>query len=152
MIKSIALGLLAGCAVVIVLASTRAPRIKPVAVTTSGVVRFPATSPATSHTLETRLYRIDDLILRFAKHEIELKRLVAPSTQPNADREALSKAEIVDAIIKLIEDTVYSDGWKDNGGSIGSIRELGGILIVQNTPAALDTIESLLDDLRQRTK
>jgi hypothetical protein len=152
MIKSIALGLLAGCAVVIVLASLRTPTLKPVAVTTSGVVRFSTTLPTSSPSMEVRLYRIDDLILRLANREIEIIRRVAPATQRGANLESLSKAEIVDAVIKLIEDTIDSDNWKDNGGAIGSIRELSGILIIQNTPEALDKIESLLDELRRRTK
>src|SRR3954471_21153387 len=102
MIKSIALGLLAGCAVVIALASTRTPKLKPVAVTTSSVVRLSTTLPTSSPSLEVRLYRIDDLILRLANREIEIIRRIAPATQRSADFESLSKAEIVDAIIKLI--------------------------------------------------
>src|SRR3954452_24703087 len=41
-----------------------------------------------------------------------------------------SPADMVDAYIKLIEDAVNPDTWKDNGGQIGMIRELNGLLVV----------------------
>src|SRR5688572_30643558 len=131
MLKSIALGLLAGCAVVIVLAMTRAPRERPVLATASGVVRLPST---TRQAIETRVYRIDDLIIAIASNEITIVKDL-PTTQPNEEVWPPSKGEIVDGIIDLIQDTVDSDNWKDNGGSNGSIREMGGLLIVSNTPA-----------------
>lgn len=153
MIKSIALGLLAGCAVVIVLSSTRSPHVKPILVTTPGSVRIPSSAPVTTSTsLETRLYRIDDLILRIANNQIWIGKRM-PTTHPVGEQVwPYSQAEIVDFIIKYIEDAIDSDTWKDNGGSIGSIRELGGMLIVQQTPTALDKIEAFLNELRQRTK
>ena len=43
---------------------------------------------------------------------------------------AETRAERTVAFTKLIQDTVASDTWKDNGGSVGSVRELSGQLIV----------------------
>jgi hypothetical protein len=148
MMKSIAFGLLAGCVVVVVLATTRSPRERPVPVTTSGIVRLPA---ATQQDVATRLFRIDDLIIRIANNDIAVTTQL-PTTQPDAKIWPLSKGEIVDMIINLIQDTIDSDNWKDNGGAVGSIREMRGILIVTNTPAVLDQIEVLLEQLPHRAK
>ena len=45
-----------------------------------------------------------------------------------------TRQELVDSIIKLIQDTVANESWKDNGGTVGSLRELSGQLIVTQTP------------------
>ena len=65
------------------------------------------------------------------------------------DRQGPARQELVDAIIKLIEDTVSSDSWKDNGGNVGSIRELGGQLIVTQTPENQRSLVRLLEQLRE---
>jgi type II secretory pathway component GspD/PulD (secretin)/TolA-binding protein len=61
-----------------------------------------------------------------------------------------TRQELVEAITKLIEDTVASDTWKDNGGTTGSIRELGGQLIVTQTPENQRELVKLLDQLREQ--
>jgi general secretion pathway protein D len=61
-----------------------------------------------------------------------------------------TRQELVEAIIKLIQDTVASDTWKDNGGNVGSIRELGGQLIVTQTPENQRALVKLLDQLREQ--
>src|SRR4051794_3623260 len=40
-----------------------------------------------------------------------------------------SPADMVDSYIKLIEDTVNTETWRDNGGDVGMIRELNGLLV-----------------------
>ena len=50
--------------------------------------------------------------------------------------------------IKLIESTVASDSWKDNGGSIGSIQELSGKLVITQTPDNHHAIEKVLEAMR----
>lgn len=60
-----------------------------------------------------------------------------------------TRAELVDAIIGLIQDTVASDSWKENGGSVGSIRELQGQLIVTQTPENQRSLVRLLEQLRE---
>ena len=59
------------------------------------------------------------------------------------------RQELVDQIIRLIEDTVSTDSWKDNGGAVGSIRELGGQLIVTQTPENQRSLVRLLEQLRE---
>src|SRR4051794_34962953 len=48
----------------------------------------------------------------------------APAQQPSATAD----------MIHLITDTVASDTWRDNGGNLGAIREIGGQLVVSQTP------------------
>jgi type II secretory pathway component GspD/PulD (secretin) len=61
-----------------------------------------------------------------------------------------TRTDLVESIIKLIQDTVASDTWKDNGGAIGSIRELQGQLIVTQTPENQRALVGLLEKLREQ--
>jgi Flp pilus assembly secretin CpaC/tetratricopeptide (TPR) repeat protein len=63
--------------------------------------------------------------------------------------EGPTRSELVEQIIQLIQDTVASDTWKDNGGTIGAIRELSGQLIVTQTPENQNAISKLLEKLRE---
>jgi Flp pilus assembly secretin CpaC len=65
------------------------------------------------------------------------------------DTGAATRADLVDAIIDLIQQTVSADTWKENGGTIGSIRELQGQLIVTQTPENQRALVQLLDQLRE---
>jgi type II secretory pathway component GspD/PulD (secretin)/tetratricopeptide (TPR) repeat protein len=60
-----------------------------------------------------------------------------------------TRQDLVDAITKLIEDTVATDTWKDNGGSVGALRELEGQLIVTQTPENHRQLINLLEQLRE---
>ena len=60
-----------------------------------------------------------------------------------------TREELVDSITKLIEETVGSDTWKDNGGSVGALRELQGQLIVTQTPENHRELVALLEKLRE---
>jgi general secretion pathway protein D len=60
-----------------------------------------------------------------------------------------TRQELVDSITKLIEDTVATDTWKDNGGSVGALRELEGQLIVTQTPENHRQLVNLLEQLRE---
>jgi general secretion pathway protein D len=60
-----------------------------------------------------------------------------------------TREELVESITKLIEDTVATDSWKDNGGSVGALRELQGQLIVTQTPENHRQLVNLLDQLRE---
>lgn len=54
---------------------------------------------------------------------------------------------MVDSVTRLIEDTVDTDSWKDNGGSAGAIRELAGRLIITQTPSGHRQVLNLLRTL-----
>ncbi len=67
----------------------------------------------------------------------------------NQEQAGQSRQERIDQIIKLIQDTVASDSWKDNGGTVGSVRELSGQLIVTQTPENQLALRGLLEQLRE---
>jgi general secretion pathway protein D len=60
-----------------------------------------------------------------------------------------TRADLVAQVIKLITDTVATDSWRENGGSVGSIKELSGQLIVTQTPENQSALQALLDQLRE---
>jgi general secretion pathway protein D len=60
-----------------------------------------------------------------------------------------TRQDLVDSIVKLIEDTVSTETWKDNGGTVGSLRELSGQLIVTQTPENQRNLVKLLEQLRE---
>src|SRR5438552_13732122 len=67
----------------------------------------------------------------------------------NQQQVGATRTELVDSIIKLIEDTVANESWKDNGGTVGSLRELSGQLIVTQTPENQRQLVKLLEQLRE---
>jgi hypothetical protein len=54
-----------------------------------------------------------------------------------------------DELIHLIRDTVASDTWREDGGTLGSIEEQGGRLAVTQTPENHRQILNLLAQLRE---
>ena len=52
-----------------------------------------------------------------------------------------------DTILRLVEDVVETDSWRDNGGSIGDARTCGNRLLVVQTPELQARIGSLLAQL-----
>lgn len=60
-----------------------------------------------------------------------------------------SKKAMVREITKLIENTVDRNTWVDNGGTVGTIREISGQLVVSQTPEAQQKIAGLLQQLRE---
>ena len=155
MIRSVAFGLLAGAIAVLVIYATRPP--PPIAATFSTATDSPM-SPTTHDVgageetvgtlqLQTRIYRVDDLMVALAARTELLAEHM--NTAVTDERRTATAPEMADAIIKFIEDIVESDTWRDNGGTIGGIREIGGLLIVTHTPAAHQQIRQFLDQLRE---
>lgn len=64
-----------------------------------------------------------------------------------APNETITHAEIIDSVTKLVENLIDTDSWKDNGGSVGSIYEVPGLLVVQQTPSVQRRVQGLLEDL-----
>ncbi len=69
--------------------------------------------------------------------------------QSGSEEKGPTRQELVDQIIKLITDTVAPDSWRDAGGSVGSIKELSGQLIVTQTPENQRNLVNLLEQLRE---
>ena len=65
------------------------------------------------------------------------------------DPERRTVEERTNDIIEIITTNVDPDGWRDNGGETGFIQQLGGLLIITNTPANHRAIHSLLGKLRE---
>jgi hypothetical protein len=61
-----------------------------------------------------------------------------------------SREERVESLVKGIEDVVASDTWKDNGGSVGAIRENFGTLAVTQTLPNHKLLQQYLDQLSER--
>ncbi len=55
----------------------------------------------------------------------------------------------VNQIIELIQDTVAPESWRDRGGSIGSIKEINGQLIITQNSSSQRQINDLLSKLRE---
>lgn len=70
------------------------------------------------------------------------------STDDTGNQEG-ERDTIVEQVTQLITDTIASDTWKINGGLIGAIQELGGQLIVTQTPENQTAISQLLEKLRE---
>ena len=70
--------------------------------------------------------------------------------QTTTQNQGPTRQDLVDSITKLIEDTVATDTWKDNGGSVGALRELEGQLIVTQTPENHRQLLNLLEQLREQ--
>ncbi len=66
------------------------------------------------------------------------------------DANTKTRQERLDEVIKLIQDTVAPDSWRESGGPIGAIRTTGtGQLIITQTPENHREVQNLLDQLRE---
>jgi general secretion pathway protein D len=66
------------------------------------------------------------------------------------DENTPTREELVEQITSLIRETIGVGTWKEDGGQLGSLRELGGQLIVTQTPEVHRQISSLLEKLREQ--
>lgn len=67
--------------------------------------------------------------------------------EPEADPE---RAGRIRKIIDLIQDTVAPDSWTDHGGSVGTIKEINGQLVVTQNSSGQRAIGNLLGKLREQ--
>jgi type II secretory pathway component GspD/PulD (secretin)/tetratricopeptide (TPR) repeat protein len=70
--------------------------------------------------------------------------------QGSGEDEGPTREELVEQITQLIQETIAADTWKEAGGQLGSLRELGGQLIVTQTPEVHGQISQLLEKLREQ--
>jgi hypothetical protein len=119
---------------------------------------------------ETRVYDVRALIAPVPNFPLETcphgNAFAAPPGQAPADPQSSSpqnmlfcggsgqkptppptEMEMVGSVVKLIEDTVATDTWKDNGGALGAISFFEGKLVIRQSPAALKEIEDLIAKL-----
>lgn len=60
-----------------------------------------------------------------------------------------TRIQLIDEIKKLITDTVAPDSWRDAGGTIGSLQELSGQLIVTQISDNHKKLQGVLEQLRE---
>jgi type II secretory pathway component GspD/PulD (secretin)/tetratricopeptide (TPR) repeat protein len=61
-----------------------------------------------------------------------------------------TRTELVEQITNLIQTTVANDTWQANGGTVGTLSELNGTLIVTQTPENQEKVSALLEKLREQ--
>jgi hypothetical protein len=77
----------------------------------------------------------------------------APATTQSVPTIHPQHEQYLDSVERLkliITETVDPASWRDAGGTVGSIREFNGQLVVTQTPVAHDRIAKLLQDLRHK--
>lgn len=109
------------------------------------------------------IYNITDLLLEIPDYdnvpEIDLESVLqqgeggqgqSPFEDDDEDEEeGLTREEKIERITDIIMNIVDFEGWRENGGETGSILELGGSLIITNTPKNHREIAGLLSKLRE---
>lgn len=138
-----------------------------------GVVTVSTKDDLNSRTV-TRVYNVRDLLTEapnfaapplelgaangaaYRMHREDLRPTVFPrETDPTADPDTTDEQPTnkeqaaVDDLIRIITETVEPGTWRGYGGSVGSLRELNGQLIVTHTSTAQAQVGGLLGQLRQ---
>lgn len=114
-----------------------------------GVITISTKDDLFSNTL-TRVYDIRDLITvfpdstPFAAVGADHAR-PKPTSQPATQ----SQEDLVEQVSVLIRDTIEPDLWREAGGSVASMRDLAGQLIIGATPEMHAAISQLLDQIRE---
>lgn len=131
-------------------------------------------SVATKKTLDQRVftavYPIEDLLLGVPSFEDPQVRDLQRMNQPRGQRaesknkqvwryegeedlepeEDPERESMIQHLISVIQSTVEPDSWRNRGGSIGTIEEINGQLVVTQNTAAQQQIGGLLDKLREQ--
>ena len=75
--------------------------------------------------------------------------LFSGSGQSGQQQVGKTRAQMVTEITQLIENTVARNSWITNGGTVGSVREINGQLVITQTPGNLGKVSGLLKQLRE---
>lgn len=67
----------------------------------------------------------------------------------NGEDNMPSRQELITNILELIRSTVDPTSWRENQGTIGSAREMGGMLVVTQTSENQRALQNLLNQLRE---
>jgi len=77
----------------------------------------------------------------------------APATTQSAARIDPQHEQYLDSVERLkqlLTSTIDAESWRENGGTVGSVMEFNGQLVVSHSAAAHGRIAKLLDDLRRK--
>lgn len=102
---------------------------------------------------ELRAYDVHDLIdeaIAYRKQRVSPRPLAPPGRAFMYGRpvDIPNPEEVVDAIRLFLEDTVSSESWRDYGGAIGGVSNIGGTLLIQQTVENHRRIAAALRALR----
>jgi hypothetical protein len=115
--------------------------------------------------ISTRVYDIRDLLMQRRAYPAQSALVpptrmgeprataaaIRPSSRPStpADLEREQRNEVSEQLRSLIMETIDPDSWRDNGGSLGALRELNGQLIVSQAARNHEALAQLLKQLRE---
>jgi len=127
-----------------------------------GPDRAPADAPATPKQTDATVVRVYDirvlttpipdytgsptLARAVAREDVGGKKLFGDDDDDRGWIDP-SRSELVDQVLDAIRMVVDRDSWLEAGGSVGSLREVNGRLVVEQTPAAQKKIADLLKQL-----
>jgi hypothetical protein len=104
----------------------------------NGAVVFSTRDELSKYTT-TVVYNIRDILDAFTQYY---------GTMPSTP----TRQECIDQVTKLLTDVIAPDTWRDAGGSVASMRELMGLLIITQTPENQREISKLLATFRQASR
>lgn len=116
-----------------------------------GVIVISAPERLRKGVAAVRVYDVRDLIAAYCAAHPQPEARFRAYDQP-ATVNATAAEDGAEEIIRIIEDYVDTDSWKDNGGEIGLIRVFNGMLIISQSPSGHREIEELFRKLRAGEK
>jgi hypothetical protein len=93
----------------------------------------------------TLTYQVDDLLMRAPNYSLPDPR--SGSNQPSVEF-SQSSGLVIDALMTLLKDTVDQESWKENGGTVGTVRAIQGVLVITQSRQTHNRIAKLLTQLR----
>jgi hypothetical protein len=125
-----------------------APRSEVIWISTTDALYSPGPPDAPAHAgLQVRIYDVLDVI-EMIYHRSDKLVAIARNPAPTTAPVHITVDEAIEYLTKMIEDFCDVDSWKDNGGSVGALREFNGWLVITQTPEAHAKIVQLLRFLR----
>ncbi len=135
-----------------------------------GIIKV-ATQDTLDHETYSAIYDISDLLmeipvfndapmmdLRDASRNAKVSPRAQAQERPwlygddddDVNEEDPGRRSRVRQIISILQDNVFPDSWKDRGGTIGTIDEFNGQLVITQNSAGQQKISSLLGKLREQ--
>src|SRR4029078_7858738 len=112
----------------VILADAGGSAVKLGFVAEDGVITV-STQEVRPRNVTTRVYDVRDLIVQPVNFTPPNQFAPQSTTQP-APEEQPSRQQQIDPLITLIIESIPPDPWRQAGGTIGSIQELSGQLII----------------------
>ena len=117
-----------------------------------GVIRVATADRLAATGTLLRIYDVRPLVVRHAAANAELDAVYYaevmsrnPTTAPvEAGGYLKTQEEVIEEITTLLRETVDPDSWRDNGGTLGALREWAGRLFITQTPENHRKTEEIL--------